>query len=208
MKEQGRIAIIGAGIGGLSCAQALKKQGIQVSLFDKGRRPGGRLSTRTHRLGNEEKEQFDHGAQYFSARGEDFQKDVAAWCKAGRAKVWSGRFVRGSLKADLLEEDLVRPRYVGTPAMDQVAYALAEGLEIKLETRIAKIEKTGGAIEIFDTAGRSHGRFDKVVLNMPPEQALGLLDTVTVSWEPLAKKAVMEPCWALMTVWEKRLPLN
>ena len=39
-------AIIGAGIAGLACAQKLKQAGRSVKLFDKGRGPGGRMSTR------------------------------------------------------------------------------------------------------------------------------------------------------------------
>ncbi|WP_333927659.1 FAD-dependent oxidoreductase [Sphingomonas sp. LR55] len=41
-----RIGIVGAGMAGLSCAQALRRQGHAVVLFDKGRGPGGRMSTR------------------------------------------------------------------------------------------------------------------------------------------------------------------
>ena len=40
------IAIVGAGIAGLSCADRLRAAGWAVTLFDKGRAPGGRLSTR------------------------------------------------------------------------------------------------------------------------------------------------------------------
>ncbi|HCZ16243.1 MAG TPA: NAD/FAD-dependent oxidoreductase, partial [Candidatus Accumulibacter sp.] len=36
----------GAGIAGLSCATALQQAGLEVSLFDKSRGAGGRMSTR------------------------------------------------------------------------------------------------------------------------------------------------------------------
>ena len=39
-------AIVGAGIAGLACAQQLQAAGRTVQLFDKGRRPGGRVATR------------------------------------------------------------------------------------------------------------------------------------------------------------------
>jgi len=39
-------AIIGAGISGLACAQALAAAGQPVTLFDKARGPGGRMSSR------------------------------------------------------------------------------------------------------------------------------------------------------------------
>ena len=41
------IAIIGAGIAGLSAAQALQKAGQTVHLFDKGRGSGGRMASNT-----------------------------------------------------------------------------------------------------------------------------------------------------------------
>ena len=38
-----RIAIIGAGMAGLSCGQRLAEGGHEVELFDKGRGAGGRV---------------------------------------------------------------------------------------------------------------------------------------------------------------------
>ncbi|MDO9620329.1 MAG: FAD-dependent oxidoreductase, partial [Moraxellaceae bacterium] len=40
------IAIIGAGMSGLSCASALQQLGHNVTVFDKSRGMGGRMSTR------------------------------------------------------------------------------------------------------------------------------------------------------------------
>lgn len=208
MTKEKTAAIIGAGVGGMSCARILRSKGWTVKLFDKGRRPGGRLSTRTHRLGESEREQFDHGAQYFSARSEPFKKELQGWLKAGQAALWEGRFVRGSERASLEDEDLQRPRYVGAPAMDTVAYAMAEGLDITLETRISALKKGAEGTELVDESGQSHGCYETVILNMPPEQALALLESVPTAWRGLAEKAVMEPCWALMTVWEQPLPLD
>jgi renalase len=56
------IAIIGAGIAGLACAQRLQDGGCSVTLFDKGRGAGGRMATRrvTTPFGEIA---FDHGAQ-------------------------------------------------------------------------------------------------------------------------------------------------
>lgn len=49
MAEQAKnssVAIIGAGLAGLSCARVLKDRGLRVSVFEKSRGPGGRMSTR------------------------------------------------------------------------------------------------------------------------------------------------------------------
>ncbi|MBJ7444199.1 MAG: NAD(P)-binding protein, partial [Sphingobium sp.] len=37
------LAIIGAGMAGLACADRLAEDGVAVRLFDKGRGPGGRM---------------------------------------------------------------------------------------------------------------------------------------------------------------------
>ena len=41
-----RIGIVGAGMAGLACAEELTGRGHHVRPFDKGRGPGGRMSTR------------------------------------------------------------------------------------------------------------------------------------------------------------------
>ncbi|MEK7066083.1 MAG: FAD-dependent oxidoreductase [Patescibacteria group bacterium] len=61
MESQKKIAVIGAGIAGLSCAYELKKVGFDVTVFEKNDFPGGRMSTR--RL---DKPIFDIGADFLS----------------------------------------------------------------------------------------------------------------------------------------------
>ena len=86
MKHTPTIAIIGAGISGLSCASQLQQAGINVTLFDKSRGTGGRMSTRRG-----EGWQCDHGAQYFTARDPAFRAEVARWQAAGVAAPWQPR---------------------------------------------------------------------------------------------------------------------
>lgn len=62
-----RIAIIGAGITGISVAYH-HPAGSAITIFDKSRRPGGRVSTRTSR--EHPGYSFDHGAPYISANGQ------------------------------------------------------------------------------------------------------------------------------------------
>ena len=65
--DRPRVAVIGAGMSGLTCASRLGERGFEVSVFDKGRGPGGRSSTRRVDLDGAEVG-FDHGAQYFTVR--------------------------------------------------------------------------------------------------------------------------------------------
>ena len=77
-----RVGVIGGGIAGAIAARRLRDEGFMVTVLDKGRGPGGRCSTR-----RADDLYFDHGAQYFTARGEAFAKQVDAWRSAGVAAV-------------------------------------------------------------------------------------------------------------------------
>jgi predicted NAD/FAD-dependent oxidoreductase len=61
------IAIIGVGMAGVVCARTLRQAGHNVTLFEKSRGLGGRMSTRASAFGS-----FDHGTQYFTVRDPRF----------------------------------------------------------------------------------------------------------------------------------------
>ena len=109
------IAIIGAGIAGLSCATVLKQADLRVSIFDKSKGPAGRMSTRRG-----ESWECDHGAQYFTATSEPFRYQVRSWLDSGVAREWTGR-------VGALSNGRTRPstgqttRYVGAPEMAAIA---------------------------------------------------------------------------------------
>ena len=55
------IAIIGAGMAGITAARTLVQAGHRVQVFEKSRGAAGRMSTRETVFGT-----FDHGTQYLS----------------------------------------------------------------------------------------------------------------------------------------------
>jgi renalase len=70
-----KIAIIGGGISGLTCAQRLKDSGfLQPTVIEKARGVGGRMATR--RL---DSFQFDHGAQFLKSTTGFSQPLVEPW---------------------------------------------------------------------------------------------------------------------------------
>ncbi|BEP96410.1 hypothetical protein GmRootA79_47940 [Acidovorax sp. A79] len=120
------IAVIGAGLAGLSCAQALLQAGHMVHVFDKSRGPSGRMSTRCP----EDEHgawQCDHGAQYFTARDPAFRAEVAHWQRAGVAAVWDARLASfdGSIWTT---PHTPLERFVGTPRMTSPAAWLVQSL--------------------------------------------------------------------------------
>ena len=68
MTNQPKIAVIGAGLAGVSLAKNLADF-ADITLFEKSRGSGGRMSFR--RAGPFS---FDHGAQFFTARSEPFDQ--------------------------------------------------------------------------------------------------------------------------------------
>ena len=73
-ENQKSCVIVGAGISGLLAANTLKQEAWTVTVLDKGRAVGGRMATRRVGEGT-----FDHGAQFFTVRGERFANLVEGW---------------------------------------------------------------------------------------------------------------------------------
>jgi NADPH-dependent 2,4-dienoyl-CoA reductase/sulfur reductase-like enzyme len=78
-RSQQTMAVVGAGISGLTCARTLADHGLPVTVFEKSRGVGGRMATRRSDNGAV----FDHGAQYFTVRDQRFQNCVDSWQHAG-----------------------------------------------------------------------------------------------------------------------------
>lgn len=151
-----RIAIIGAGITGLTCAHHLTKRGVAVAVFDKGRGLGGRMATRRTEHGF----QFDHGAQYISTTESGFRQVLSQCIEDGFAAPWSS-------------DDDARDRIVGIPGMTGIAKAMARGLSIHQRAEVTHLSRhrAGWALRI----GAEEELFDRVICTAPAPQADKLL---------------------------------
>jgi len=194
-----RIAVVGAGITGLAAARTLHDHGQDVQVFDKGRGVGGRTSVR-----RQAPFEFDHGAQYFTARAERFSAQVTDWREAGVVATWSGRI--GSLERGMWRDSSPQERYVGVPGMNAIAKYLAAGLNVTTETRVAKLTWDGQAWRLSSDGGAALGLFDAAIVAVPAPQATDLLAGQTALVEQAARCA-MSPCWAVMLGFESALPI-
>jgi len=191
------VAVIGAGIAGLTCARVLTDHGYDVTVFDKGRSPGGRTSTRRV----ESEMAFDHGAQYFTALTPNFLRFVEDLIAKGCVARWDGRIV--NLEKNTAKEASHQVRFVGVPGMSSVASHLAEGLSVFREVQIDQIMRNDGAWVLKDKGGKLYGPYSFLVMALPPPQAASLFGT-----HPFATKVAgvaMAPCWAVLVAFQDRL---
>lgn len=197
-----RVAIIGAGIGGLTAARTLHDHGIDVTVFDKSRGPGGRTATRRVELDGGITTTFDHGAQFFTARDPRFRRLVASWIDDQLVEPWSGRIVQCDRHGQIQRERNETPRYVGKPGMNAVAQHLAEPLDVRYRTRVVQLSPCGQRWQLETEAGDDLDPFDLVLCNCPPAQAIELIGDYS-ALSRLAADAVMRPCWAMMIAAEE-----
>ena len=203
--KSARVAVVGAGLSGLSCAQALAERAFDVEVFDKGRHPGGRTSTRRVELAGAPVD-FDHGAQYFTVRDEETRRSLARWEALGVAKRWTGRVVVVGSDGDI-EVSESQVRYVGTPTMSAVCEHLASNQNVRCGVVVGRLECQSERIELFDGDGASLGCFDRVVLTAPPAQTAALLTNVAPDIAAKAAAVSMKPCWASMVAFDRPLPV-
>ena len=184
-----KIAIIGAGLSGLTAAHGLKDK-ANIQIFDKSRGVGGRMSTRY--AGDYE---FDHGAQYFTARDPRFERAVLTAIEQGHVAPWIGRALY--MKNGQLVKDTGDDRFVGTPRMNSWAKALAQGLSITLGARVSSISKTQNKWTLSFEGSQDIGGFDGVICAVPSVQTINLLPK-NISAMDAIERTQMDACFALM----------
>ena len=195
------IAIVGAGLAGLSCAQALLQAGHTVHVFDKARGPSGRMSTRRAE-DNNGPWQCDHGAQYFTARDPAFRAEVARWQQAGVAALWDARLASFDGNAWTTPVTPLE-RFVGTPRMTSPAAWLVQHLgEPALAQWQTTVQRLGRTKDGWSITSAEHGlhsqHYSAVLLAVPAPQAMPLLAPVAPAGAALAASARMRGSWAVM----------
>jgi photolyase PhrII len=172
-----RVAVLGAGVAGLAAARTLADHGLPVTVVDKGRRPGGRLATRTTR--RDPDLAFDHGAPAFAARDARFRRVVDAWAEAGRVRI---------------DDDVAVP--VGGAAA--LADHLAADVEVHCGTRVTHLAHDAAGWHLHGEDGKAFGPFEALILTTPPQQAAALLEPVDPDRAAALAAVPMTPGWTVM----------
>lgn len=200
------VAIIGAGIAGLACGQVLAKSGVHVTLFDKARGPGGRMSSKRRPVAT-----LDLGAQAFSVRDGDFQSAVDEWLTVGCIAPWPISTYQASSSGWLAHNDEQR-RYTGAPRMSALTRHLSDTLtalpNVTLVTSmlIASLKQTAAGWVLLDKDGTNHGPYDWVVISAPPPQAQLLVAPWDTALTAVCAERKQRSCWAAWAIFDGPLP--
>ncbi len=197
-----RVAVIGAGVSGLVAARELSKCS-EVTVFEKSRGFGGRMATR-YGAGYE----FDHGAQFFTARSPEFQAFLEPLIAHGTVACWRARFaeLHRNVVTAAGDWDDAYPHYVGAPRMNAIGAYLADGLAIRQNTTVAQLDHGADGWALADSEGNELGRFDWVVCAMPAAQTAALLPADS-RLRRAAETVQMHACYSLMLGFDNALPL-
>jgi renalase len=213
------IAIIGAGMAGITAARTLHQAGHRVTVFEKSRGFGGRMATRGSPFGS-----FDHGAQYFTVRDERFKTAMqyALAVQPDVARPWSANAVRvldaaGRLAAAALPTH--EAHWVAQPGMNalvkQWAQPLADAGCVQLHTRVHRITRGSDGrwkLNAVDAQDRDavYGGFDRVLMALPSVQGRELLlnSEHHAAWIKQLEQVQVAPCWTLMLAFPQAQPLS
>jgi predicted NAD/FAD-dependent oxidoreductase len=184
------IAIVGAGIAGLSAAHVLNAAGHAVHVFEKSRGSGGRMASKRSDVGT-----LDLGAQYFTARDRRFIDAVNQWRSQGCVAEWNPALYqyRAGLLTPSQDE---QPRWVGTPRMSAITRTMMGDLPVLFGCRITEAFRGPQHWSLQDAEGQNHGPFSHVIVATPAPQATPLLATAP-KLAAVAAGVVMDPTWSV-----------
>lgn len=177
------VLVVGAGVSGLACARTLSDHGYRVTVLEKGRGVGGRLSTR-----REGEWRFDHGApnmQFSDARTSMY---VQSWEHDGYLAA-------------------IANAHTGRSAMSTWPKHLAAELMVQTGVQVQQITRVASPWQLTDHRGTEHSA-DALVLAVPAPQAAALLATAAESVAAPLRAVQMAPCWSTMIVFDAPPPVR
>ncbi|MDV6231739.1 MULTISPECIES: NAD(P)/FAD-dependent oxidoreductase [Rhodococcus] len=127
------VTIVGAGIAGAACARVLRDADVPFRIVDRGRAPGGRMSSpELHGR------RVDLGAGYFTVRDQEFSTVVADWESAGLARQWANTF--GILKPATAPCTTTGPVRWATPnGLRSLVRNMLDGFDIEHSTELPEL---------------------------------------------------------------------
>lgn len=167
------IAIIGAGISGLVCAQQLTQAGYSVIAIDKSRGIGGRVATR--RLFDTK---ADHGACFLKPKGELSQRLIRLLTQKGDVEVWTDTLHIQDNSSSINPKAPSSLPYIASEGMNVMAKFLAQGLAINRGERVGEIILDSENKWNLISENKEEFTASSVVLAIPAPQAVMILKSL------------------------------
>ena len=189
------IAIVGAGMAGLTCAQQLHQAGYRVVVVDKSRGLGGRMATRrlqgTH---------ADHGVCYLKPKDERFQALLDRLLDRKVLRVWTDSISELNESGHIQVPQTRSPRYASTMGITAIAKFLATGLTIRLNHRVESLQALDSGWKLNFEDGAIAAK--SLVIAIPAPQAAMLLETLPNSdLLPQVQSVEFDPCITAIAVY-------
>jgi hypothetical protein len=195
--------IVGAGMTGLSAAQALTDAGWQVEIIDKGQTPGGRFASRWF---GERTRRIDIGAQFLSARDPVFTAAVEGWEARGWVRRWSTGIPLLSADTLVSGEDGF-PRWLGVGGMHALGRTLASFFVVRQPATVTSLQRDGerwtieaapgDAVRGTATGPAVMLSADAVILTQPVPQVIHLLGSCNLPLPEGLAQVRYDPCVAV-----------
>jgi renalase len=193
-----RVAVIGAGLAGSSCAAGLVRAGATVTVFEKATMVGGRMATRRGGwIGTDGRRQsvsFDYGSHGFSPVRPRFKAVMARAMAAGCVSEWHPRVhtAWSQEAANCL---------AASPQTHTLCDFLLAGATVQLDSTVRRLQRNIDGRWYVAADGRPlAGPFDQVAITHPPPQAAVLLAGHHDAWADALMAKRMDACWTLMAV--------
>ncbi len=209
------VLIIGTGMAATALASKLAGK-ARVTLIEKSRGFGGRMATRRR-----ESFEFDHGAQFFTARSTEFKQFLAQPVERDAIQEWQPRLTTLEAGREPYKREWFEPHFVATPSMNSLCKeslkAVENHVDIILGCEVGSIEKidTGNAScrwRVFgkqlDSTQEVLGEFDWVLSAAPSAQTEALFTNTAFNHLDRLRDAVHLPCFSLMLGFDASPKLN
>ncbi|WP_018126655.1 NAD(P)/FAD-dependent oxidoreductase [Balneola vulgaris] len=201
-----KIAIIGAGVAGLTAGRILAEAGHEVMVYEKSRGLGGRLATRYAGENNQTK--VDHGLPYIEETSEKIQPMLQNLVNKGKLVPFSGPFMHLNEAGELSQFYPTKKRYVAPMGMNQVGKELARYVDVQTNTKVSGVthigeDRTKKRSWMLNFPTGDAVNVDAVVIATPSKQAYAILNTTidevaTLKLLREVDAVEYDPCFSLM----------
>lgn len=170
-----KVAVIGAGMAGITAARSLKAAGHTVQVFEKSRGSGGRLASKRSEMGR-----INLGAQTFTSADPLFLDELHIWQHAG----WVQQHNHAG-----------QSHWAGMPYMSALTRNLLSEIDTLFACEIRTVSHHSDGWLLHDQHNQSHGPFQQLIVAIPAPQASTLLSSCAQGIAQQAAKIEMQPTW-------------